>query len=388
VVAATAAVTIASPAQAADAPRVVIVVGPAGRSTGDYLRHARAYADQARRYGASVQAILHPHATWSRVVSAAQGANVFIYLGHGNGWPSPYAPYQGDTKNGLGLNPYDGAGAGKVRYYGENQLRAHIRLAPGAIVLLNRLCYASGNGEPGFAEPSWRTAVRRADNYAAGFLDAGASAVLADGHTSLGYELGTLFARTRTVLDLWRDDPDTNGHERSFSSARTSGATVRLDPDRRSAGFYRSLVTRGGPSTGAIRLAAYWGATRDQTVVRTVPSGSARALTRLADGARYVVRDRLATDGHGRTWAPVMTRTGVRGWVPAWKQAFSGSARPRVTVILRSGPSTGAGRNGTVRDGTRVTVLRSSHDRQDRAWLKVRKPSGRTGWIAAWLTRP
>src|SRR5512143_2436540 len=86
--------TAATPAHAAYAPRVVIVVGPAGGSTGDYLSHAREYAAQARSYGASVISILAPHATWARVLAAAQGANVFIYLGHGNGWPSPYAPFQ------------------------------------------------------------------------------------------------------------------------------------------------------------------------------------------------------------------------------------------------------------------------------------------------------
>ena len=31
-----------------------------------------------------------PNATWSRVRSAVQGANLLIYLGHGNGFPNPY----------------------------------------------------------------------------------------------------------------------------------------------------------------------------------------------------------------------------------------------------------------------------------------------------------
>jgi hypothetical protein len=137
----------ATATRAAYAPRVVIVVGPSGGATADYLDKARSYAEQAKAYGASVTSVLTPHATWARVLAAAQGANVLIYLGHGNGWPSPYAPYQGLTKDGLGLNPSDGSGNTKVKYYGEDLLREHIRLAPGAIVLLNRLCYASGNGE-------------------------------------------------------------------------------------------------------------------------------------------------------------------------------------------------------------------------------------------------
>ena len=219
-VAVTATVTVSRPAQAAYAPRVVIVVGPSGSATSDYLSHARVYARQARAYGAAVTEIYTPHATWGRVVRAVQGANLLIYLGHGNGWPSPYRPYQGRTKNGLGLNPSEGSGNTKVKYYGEDFVAAHIRLAPGAIVLLNRLCYASGNGEPGMAEPSWSTAVKRVDNYAAGFLRTGANAVVADGHTSLAYELATLFGPRRGMSDLWAADPDANGNVRG-----------QLDPD-------------------------------------------------------------------------------------------------------------------------------------------------------------
>ena len=71
-----------------------------GASTTRYLRRARSYAAQARSYGAGVTEIYTPNATWARVAAAARGANVFIYLGHGNGWPSPYAPYQARRRTG------------------------------------------------------------------------------------------------------------------------------------------------------------------------------------------------------------------------------------------------------------------------------------------------
>lgn len=380
------AVTVASSPAEAYSPRVVIIVGPAGASTGDYLRHARDYAAIARAHGATVIKVFHPRATWKRVVRAAQGANVLIYLGHGNGWPSPYSPFQGLTKNGLGLNPHAGAGAGRVKYYGETMLRKHIRLAPGAIVLLNRLCYASGNGEPGFAEPSWSTAIKRVDNYGAGFLRTGASTVLADGHTSLDAELRALFNRNQTIVDMWRSDPDANGHVRSTGSKRTGGVRLRLDPDRSGAGFYRSLATRGTPRTIRIRTAAYWGRARRTLVVHTAPRVGASAVTRLGANARFVVRGRLTRDDRGRTWAPVMTRTGRRGWVAAWRSDFSGAAKARTSIVLRARHSTQSARVGRVHDGSRVRILRASHDSRDRVWLKVRTPSGRTGWIAAWLT--
>jgi hypothetical protein len=378
----------ATPVEAAYAPRVVIVVGPSGGATRDYLGKAREYAAQAKAYGASVTSVLTPHATWERVLAAAQGANVFIYLGHGNGWPSRYAPYQGVTKNGLGLNPRDGSGNTRVKYYGEDLVRTHLRLAPGAIVLLNRLCYASGNAEPGSPEPSLSTAVRRADNFAAGFLDAGAAAVVADGHTSLVYELAFLFGKGQTVVGAWSSDPDTNGHVQSFASVRTPGTTIHLDPDRRNKGFYRSLVSRSRVSTAGIRTAAYWAAIRHGLVLRSEPTTRAAALAPLDKGAEVLVRGSLVNDREGRTWAPVITRSGDTGYVGAWLTTLSGSATARASVIVRARPTTAASRRAVLKTGTRVTVLASTHDRALRTWLKVRTSSGRTGWVAGWLTAP
>src|SRR5207247_2007085 len=119
-------------------------------------------------YGATVYEIYSPHATWSRVRTLSQGANVFIYLGHGNGWPSPYGPFQTYTKDGLGLNASDGSSTNK--YYGEYYVSRYLNFAPNSVVILNRLCYASGNNEWGSGYPTKSTAIKRVDNYGAGFL--------------------------------------------------------------------------------------------------------------------------------------------------------------------------------------------------------------------------
>jgi hypothetical protein len=387
-VAATATATIAAPAQAAYAPRVVIVVGPVASSTSDYLSHARAYARQARAYGASVTEIYTPHATWPRVLAAAQGANIFIYLGHGNGWPSPYGPWQTRTKDGLGLNPYDGSGNVAVKYYGEDALQRSIRLAPGAVVLLNRLCYASGSAEPGMAQPSWTTAVKRVDNYESGFMRTGASVVLADGHTSLAYELAVLFSRNLTAYDAWSRDPDANGHTRSFASRRNLNVRLYLDPDRANTGFYRSLAVRPGATTGAIRIAAYSAVPRSGLALRAGPSSTATILGPAPKGQRVFVRGPLHSDGAGRTWTPVMTRGGRAGWVAGWAVAYAGSARTGPKLVLRGSPSVHGARRGAVAAGARVTIVGSGRDGADRAWLKVVTPRGATGWVAAWLTTP
>ena len=169
---ATAAVFAAPPLPVeAAGPKVVIVVGPSHGSTVAVHPAGSGDRGQARKYGARVTQIYTPYATWSRVRKAARGANVFIYLGHGYGHPSPYGRLNPARMNGMGLNPVRGRGRTQpVKYVGEAQIARGIRFARGSVVILHHLCYASGNGEPGMREPGWAVARKRVDNFAAGFL--------------------------------------------------------------------------------------------------------------------------------------------------------------------------------------------------------------------------
>src|SRR5439155_1576087 len=112
-------------------PKVVIIVGPVASMTSYYWSDANAAAAEALKYTNNVVKIYTPHATWARVKTALQGASVVINMGHGNGWPSPYAPYQPYTKDGLGLNPKDTSSENTTtQYWGEYYLARDIRLAP------------------------------------------------------------------------------------------------------------------------------------------------------------------------------------------------------------------------------------------------------------------
>ncbi len=166
--------TVVSPAEqalgATRAPRAVIIVGPSSGSTGEYLAEGRLFAKQAERAGMRVTRVFHPRATWARVRPALQGANLVVYFGHGDGWPSPYASFQEDTKNGFALNRYDGASSYSHAYYGGNVIRRQVRLARNAVIILYRACYTAGNGEDWHRIPSQRVALKRVDNFAAAFL--------------------------------------------------------------------------------------------------------------------------------------------------------------------------------------------------------------------------
>ena len=94
-------------------------------------------ADAAEQQGMEVVRIFHPNATKERVKRHANGAHLFIYAGHGNGWPSAFGPFQERTKNGIGINPTKGdRTTSNVKYYGADWLRANIELAPDAVVIL------------------------------------------------------------------------------------------------------------------------------------------------------------------------------------------------------------------------------------------------------------
>jgi hypothetical protein len=225
---------------AAAGMKVVIVVGPAGSSTANYIYNAKKLAAQARSYGATVYELYSPHATWARVKKYAQGANLFIYLGHGNGYPSPYGAFSKYSKDGLGLNTYDGSSS--HTYYGEYYLARDINLAANAVVILNRLCYASGNSEWGSANPTKATAIKRVDNYGAGFLRTNARAVFANGINSASSILYSLFRTTRTMKQVFWADPARSGaYDFSFSSVRTPGKVAILDPYAPSR-YYHSVI--------------------------------------------------------------------------------------------------------------------------------------------------
>src|SRR5690349_954796 len=238
---------IAPVAAAARVPKVAVVVGPVGDSiTPRYKALANEAASVARRSGAEVVKVYTPNATWPAVREAITGASIVVYLGHGNGWPSRYRdPLYPPSQNGFGLNPVAGGDNSAHQYFGEASVD-NVHLAKGAVVLLSHLCYASGNTEPGLPEGTVDQAIARVDNYAAGFIRAGAAAVVAEAHMGPAWYVSQLLSGKGSIESIWNRSPSANGHTFRVKSARSAGFVSRLDPENRSSGFYRSLVSRGG----------------------------------------------------------------------------------------------------------------------------------------------
>jgi hypothetical protein len=275
---ATQAMPSAGPAAATGGPKVVIIVGPTEGATQAYRSYADAEYATVLKYTSNVVRIYSPDATWAAVQAAVKDANVVIYHGHGNGWPSPY-PFDPNftTRDGFGLNKVAGAGDANHTYYGEPYMR-RLTFAPGALVLLHNLCYASGDSEPGNPQPTLSVAEQRADNYASAFLAAGASAVIADGHMGAGPYLDALFTQHETLFDLWRSMPDFHDHTIQYASTRTAAAVGELDPEQPDANYYRSITGNPGATTDDVL---------GGTVGSTLASYTSGPVARLSGGDRY-----------------------------------------------------------------------------------------------------
>ena len=261
-------VPVAAAAEPAAAPpKVVFVVGPVGAAKTARLR---AQADEAariaRRYTPDVVKIYSPNATWPVVRDALQGASLVIYMGHGNGWPSRYRDsLYPPTQNGFGLNPVAGGGDSRHQYFGEKLVGSQIKLAKDAVVLLHHLCYASGNTEPGLPEGTFAQARQRVDNYAAGFIRAGASAVIAEAISSPAYNVKAILGGSRSIDRIWRNAPTANGNFLAFASKRSPGYVAQMDPERSRSKFHRSIVLREGLAARDVLAGGQGGAAADAT---------------------------------------------------------------------------------------------------------------------------
>jgi hypothetical protein len=141
----------------------------------------------------------------------------------------------------MGLNSSSGHGNSNVKYWGQTYVKT-LDLAAHSVVLLNHLCYASGNSEPGHGTPSKSTAMLRADGYGTGFLRTGAQAVFANGRGSLSSILIDLMTSDKAVGQIFKDDRSFTGErDFSFASKKTAWATVWMDPYAKGK-YYKSVV--------------------------------------------------------------------------------------------------------------------------------------------------
>jgi putative cell wall-binding protein len=228
----------------AAAQKVAIIVGPTGGLTDSYRSHADDVASAASAAGANVVKVYSPNATWANVRNAVNGANIIVWMGHGNGYPNPYNSSETtDRVNGWGLNRtttngdsdnwsstmvYCGekallgtltssGGAAQWSYCGGSTNTDGISPAAGFVMIYAHACYTPGASEPGAADPTLSQAVARVNNYSYPPLKLGASAYYA---TDFGDE-DAIVSRILTQRDTTYGDIFRAGRGYSSSALRT-----------------------------------------------------------------------------------------------------------------------------------------------------------------------
>ena len=180
-----------APVGAVVAQKLVIIVGPTGAQTDSYRSKGDDIATVAEAAGATVVKVYSPNATWAAVKDAVNGANIVLYLGHGNGFPSPYSSTENtDRVNGWGLNRTttngDGDNWGSTMVYcGEKALLGTltsastaqwaycggstntdgITPAPSWVMIYSNACYAPGASEGWDVPATEAVAMQRVRNY-------------------------------------------------------------------------------------------------------------------------------------------------------------------------------------------------------------------------------
>ncbi|MDP9467826.1 MAG: hypothetical protein M3P32_03690, partial [Chloroflexota bacterium] len=181
------------PVGAAAPQKVVIIVGPTGAQTTGYRTRGDEIAVTAEAAGATVVKVYSPAATWANVKAAVNGANIVVYLGHGNGYPNPYGSSElTDRHNGWGLNRTTSGGdtdnwSTTMVYCGEKALLGTLTsgsaaqwgycggstntdgITPAAnwVMIYSNACYAPGRSEgPSVDVPATESvALQRVRNY-------------------------------------------------------------------------------------------------------------------------------------------------------------------------------------------------------------------------------
>jgi hypothetical protein len=268
-----------APAAAVTPLKVVIIVGPTGELTKNYRETGNDIARAAAAAGADVVKVYSPRATWARVRSAVAGANVVVYLGHGNGYPNPYSSGTEwtDRANGWGLNRTTEGGdsddwSTKMVYCGEKAILGRLTASDGAaqwkycggakgtdgihpaanwVMIYNKACYAPGASEGWDTKATQSVALQHVRNYSYPALKAGAGAYFATDMYQGGQQLVDLVLRHRDWT-FGAVAEAANGYEmaaqRRFDHPDLSGRQVWLQRTTTGMGTDYWFAFAGNPS--------------------------------------------------------------------------------------------------------------------------------------------
>jgi hypothetical protein len=154
--------------QSLPALKAVLLVGPIDGDTGANTKQAKEDMELAAKAleanGVTVQRFYTPNNDWEQIKAAAQGAHFLFYRGHGVYWDNV---------------PHVGGFSLKNKFVSNDDIRADLKLAPNAIIMLYG-CFTAGTSSSDSKAISSAEAQRRVAEYSHPFLDVGAAGYYAD----------------------------------------------------------------------------------------------------------------------------------------------------------------------------------------------------------------
>lgn len=149
-------------------------------------------AAKLRANGCRVWFFRPPTASWTAISAAAAGAEFLVYSGHGIYWSSSGSVggmYIGQSGQHDGfVTPREVAG---------------LTLAPGAVTILQGVCYSAGTSSSDAGSITQSIAFSRVAQYSHSFLDAGAGAYLADWYQDSATSFISAFFSGKTLGQVY-----------------------------------------------------------------------------------------------------------------------------------------------------------------------------------------
>ena len=351
-------VIVPSVSAAAGDPKVVIIVGATHGSTASYRNRADVAYAEARKYTSNVVKVYSPNATWSKVKAAVVNASVVIYMGHGNGWPSPYT-FDPQLHDQGRLRAQRHGRRGRLQ---QQVLRRAVhrepgpragrdRPAPPPVLRLGQLRAGPRRAERRRPRASVPTTTPRASSRPA---HRRSSPTGTPGPRATCGRCSRPTSRSRTCGGRM---PNQNGNVVTFPSMRTPGVAVFQDPETPTSGFYRSLaIGTVGVTTGEVMSAGYGDTGADPTAL-SVPGNAAVSTegaglysgtdttappaANLPAGTRLRVVDQpnqVSADGDPLVQVEGIDDPSIGGFMVATDLAPRDSSAPVVRALEPGGP--------------------------------------------------
>lgn len=152
-----------------------------------FIAQQKLNAQYLRERGVQVKEFYHPNTKWKDILKASEGANLFIYSGHGSN--------QGINYDAGGLCLLDG-----IRHASE--IKSELKLHKNALVIFNSACSSAGSSASDTKDIGAKEAQKRVAEYAYPFLVNTNGAYLANNNTDWMIPFFMSFFSGKTLTEI------------------------------------------------------------------------------------------------------------------------------------------------------------------------------------------